>query len=173
MARENMSGRIVTVVITLVVAGVLGVVGTALIGGALIGVLGGVTKTEFDQRIAAGVPSGAVVAFDLSTGCPNGWSPIRDLNGRVIVGAHKDRAAEFGYRAIGGAKEHALTVEQMPEHVHRFFGNVGGEHDIQFVSAGKGTTRLKPERTWTKSAGKGEPFTNMPPYMALFFCKQD
>ena len=45
MAKEKMADRLITVVLTLVVAGVLGVVGTALIGGALIGALGGVQET--------------------------------------------------------------------------------------------------------------------------------
>ncbi|MEE8285456.1 MAG: hypothetical protein V3R72_02045, partial [Gammaproteobacteria bacterium] len=122
----------------------------------------------------------AVLAFDLPIsikrpkGCPKGWSSVRDLDGRVIVGSVTSRDDEFGYRAVSGAKEHALTVEQMPEHDHRFFGSVvGGEHDIQFMSVGKGNHKLIPKWTSTKSAGKGEPFTNMPPYMALFFCKKD
>ncbi len=54
MAQEKMTERIITVVLTLVVAGVLGVVGTALSGGALIGALGGVQETDpaLAERVA-------------------------------------------------------------------------------------------------------------------------
>lgn len=141
---------------------------------ALKGRLATLESENESLRAAAQIPSGAVMAFDLANGCPDEWSLISDFEGRVIVGAHKDRAAEFGYRAIGGEEKHRLTVEQMPKHQHAFIGGVGGgEHDIQFKSAGKGIAKLKPGQTVTISAGKGEPFTNMPPYMALFFCKKD
>ena len=70
------------------------------------------------------VPQGAVIAFDLPIsadtpeGCPVGWSPLTDLVGTMIVGADTARSNEFGYRAIGGEKEHALTEDELAAHTH-------------------------------------------------------
>ena len=177
MAQEKMTDRIVTVVITLVVAGVLGVVGSALAGGALIGVLGGVTKTEFDNRIKGletepgkprRIPSGAVIAFDLADGCPSGWSPIPDLDRRVIVGAVTTRNAEFGYRAIGGEKEHTLTIEEMPRHTHAYIETILPEEG---TGQGGLLGNIVREERNSKPAGKSQPHNNMPPFIALYFCK--
>ena len=143
MAQEKMTERLVTVVLTLVVAGVLGVLGTALARGALIGALGGVQETEptFDQRVrslsdrvqalrakiegATTVPTGAVMVFDLSSGCPDGWTEFADAAGRTIVGqgsgmVDENRQPLTGrkYREHGGEERHTLTEEEMPKHGH-------------------------------------------------------
>ena len=119
-----MSDRIITIVITvvtIVITGILGVIGSSLAGGALITALGGATKKDLEDLEAKlpsaapgtvpGLEAGAVVAFDLANGCPEGWLPMSDLDGRVIVSAGANRAAKYGYRDIGGEEEH--TLEQI------------------------------------------------------------
>lgn len=188
MAQEKMTERIVTVVITLVVAGVIGVIGSALGGGALIGALGGVqeTKPALAERVKAlearpavtGIPVGAVMAFDLSTGCPDAWSPVSDLAGRVIVGAHTDRTAEFGYRAIGGEERHKLTDKEMPRHAHgkgrEYFYTHSTESPDRFVlkSDAGNENSIGFNKDFLYNKGSGEPHNNMPPYIALYFCKK-
>ena len=200
MAQEKMTERIITVVLTLVVAGVLGVVGTALGGGALIGALGGVQETEptFDQQVgtlsdrvqalqakiegATSVPTGAVMAFDLATRCPDGWGAFKDAGGRTVIGAgagmipgteERDESIQTKkYRQHGGEEEVTLTEPQMPKH----------KHTIQFkgsdtaINAPAGTQRGATRTTGpteTRFAGKSQPHNNMPPYIALYFCKKD
>jgi len=137
------------------------------------------------------MPKGAVVAFDLANGCPDDtWSPISDFEGRVIVGAHKDRAAEFGYRAIGGEERVTLSERNIPPHQHVLpihdgggppgFGwtqaqNSDGRNvlSVQLGSLGEG--RHNPLTLSAPQQRSQEPtaFTNMPPYIALYFCKKN
>ena len=135
-------------------------------------------------------PFGAVVAFDLPTGCPGGWSQMQDLDGRVIVGAQAVRTAAFGYRAIGGEEKVTLTVAQMPKHQHMnsrryamLFAN--GDETIDLSSlpvrkidkqARKYTDMRQSDKNEyynTKFMGDGKQHNNMPPYLALYFCKKD
>ena len=201
MAQEKMTERLITVVLTLVVAGVLGVVGTALGGGALIGALGGVQETEptFDQQVgtlsdrvqalqakiegATRVPTGAVMAFDLATGCPeDGWTEFADAAGRTIIGQGSGMDDKNGkpltgrkYRGHGGEEKVTLTVKEMPAHVHElnqrdFLVPRGGAY-------GAGTPKM-PDNTGAPvtlrigETGKNAPHNNMPPYIALYFCKK-
>jgi hypothetical protein len=78
---------------------VVGLVVTAVIGlvalfwnwgsqGGLVHVLGGVTQKEFEEiGKRPSLPPGAVVAFDLRDGCPEGWVVVKSAIERVIVGA--------------------------------------------------------------------------------------
>ena len=61
--RRRLGDRFITVVITLVVAGVLGVVGTALTGGALIKALGGVQETDLEERLNGTVTEETVASM--------------------------------------------------------------------------------------------------------------
>ena len=142
-------------------------------------------------------PSGAVVAFDLPNSCPGGWSQMQDLDGRVIVGAQAVRTAAFGYRAIGGEEEHTLTVDEMPSHMHDV-GSLTIEGNSNYIHrAGEGITVLaglpykfglfsSPETGVANFGSHTHPIVgevaptggvsahnNMPPYIALYFCKKD
>ncbi len=45
-------------------------------------------EKELDAKIAAlTIPTGAIMAFDLRTGCPAGWKDYIEAMGRVIIGA--------------------------------------------------------------------------------------
>lgn len=122
--------------------------------------------------VVGGVPSGGIVAFDDRDDCPRGWDTFDDVVGRVIVGAGqatglKERKA--GDR--GGLEVVPLTTNQLPSHRHKItepYHFTGGPVDIA-----KGTSYgLKTEPKWTEPEGNGEPHENMPPYIALLYCKK-
>lgn len=154
------------------------------------------------------IPGGAVMAFDLSGGCPAGWSPFRAGQGRAIVGASFGAGAEPGlgrnedgrdlieykYRDHGGVEDVVLAPSQMPTHAHittppilkraayvwwypwgisdkvpKDFGHPANEENFSTMY------RLDPLSGYPLSspAGGDQPHRNMPPYLALYFCKKD
>ncbi|MDJ0637284.1 MAG: hypothetical protein QNJ20_00505 [Paracoccaceae bacterium] len=141
------------------------------------------------------VPTGAIMAFDLSDGCPDGWAPFAESQGRTIVGAsfgmddnlfRDDVLTQRKYRDHGGAEAVELKEAQMPSHRHGLpvvsgdvssymdagLGNnvvyfdysarddVSWRIDMQRASEGVGPT------------GSSQPHENMPPFLALYFCKK-
>lgn len=133
---------------------------------------------------------GAVVAFDRPEGCPDGWSEYTDAYGRVVVGAipngrvppaqmsHQVEDFRDYFLGIKRSEERvALTVEQMPPHTHGLdmfnapnhdgTGGAhpqGGDYQREFLFVNSGSTR---------QTGQGLSHNNMPPYIALKFCKKD
>jgi len=142
-------------------------------------------------EMVGGVPSTAIVAFDNTSltqdKCPAGWSRFLEARGRVIVGAgdpskapgkmpFDERGPEGGkplvgyvLRQHGGMPITQLTITELPPHSHEYESEVGvdgnrsGRQDATFQRANKQTSIV----------GGGQPFTNMPPYVALFYCKKD
>lgn len=154
------------------------------------------------------VPAGAVVAFDLSDGCPAGWrADFSKGNGKFILGVGKGTLA---YRGIhhkpdiadnvvalsevvwndqGGAETHTLTPSQMPQHnhslstshqagsaIHDGLGGSNAEYGIDRdfsapVGQADGSWGIMPKML--SQAGKSHPHNNMPPYVALYFCKKE
>lgn len=132
---------------------------------------------------AAAVPPGAVAAFDRTGGCPEGWSPFLAGESRMILGASSGQPSEFGkdaagralalrqFRDRGGFEAVALSTAQMPSHrhvvQHRKTGAVGSTHGLA-AAANWGA-----QNTTSSAAGRGQPHENMPPFIALYFCKKD
>ncbi len=134
------------------------------------------------------VPAGAVLAFDSRTGCPSGWSLFSEASGRMIVGVGKKVGVQGSYELLygstgprydtGGAETHTLTVEEMPEHVHpnasletiQVAGHFQGHPAITVPGRDSNTAY---EINLVGSAGGGQPHNNMPPYIALYFCKKE
>ena len=136
------------------------------------------------------LPSSAVVAFDLQGGCPTGWSEFTDAAGKVIIGVgegslkkKKDLNGQViwqdlvlkdhKYRAEGGEEKHKLNTFETPNHVH--YIKIKSEK-IRIAEEGDERNVIVPDETaqdTTESAGVGKPHNNMPPYIALFFCKKD
>lgn len=126
---------------------------------------------------AVALPAGLVAAFDLPNGCPLGWSHFDASAGRVIIGVDGERyrlsyeAGEPKY-VTGGAETHTLTIEEMPAHSHRESGgrfsnrSGSGRGDVQDPGSSGRNIR-------TDSVGGGKPHNNMPPYIALYYCKKD
>jgi hypothetical protein len=127
-----------------------------------------------------GVPKGAVAAFDLSDGCPEeyGWKPFEAAAGRFILGAGEGKnLKERAIREIGGFEETQLTVTELPSHVHDFIGTAvtkggnGGTGRVLAVGDGVSHGTFTPEGT-ISAKGEGKAFSNVPPYIALIYCKK-
>ncbi len=137
------------------------------------------------------VPSGAVMAFDLPHGCPKGWeADISAAEGRMIIGVngssyklpYVDGRPEY---SIGGSESHKLTIEEMPSHTHELAKDksgsdfyvlrfVGGNNDSKengAVTTGGGLPFYG--TTSIPEAGSDRPHNNMPPYIALRYCKKE
>lgn len=145
--------------------------------------------TEVNQEIReiqAVYPRGAVVVFDRDDLdvdlCPKGWISFK-VPGHVIVGAGAD--SPYRFRDQGGEAKHTLTVGEMPSHEHHVRDFEWG-HTVN-----KDDSQVKPRidvddghpwedrpgnplfgRLVTDAKGKGEAHNNMPPYIALYFCKK-
>lgn len=135
------------------------------------------------------VPAGAVVAFDHADGCPPSWTEFTAGAGRFIIGVG------YGYRLVyergeaqyqtGGEETHALTIEEMPPHQHvtsllgatrhgrLTLGNAG-----ERIAGIAGSNYSSMEGTYTSFEGGADdgsvkPHNNMPPYIALYFCRKE
>lgn len=87
--------------------------------------------------------------------------------GRFLLGANDTYAAG----SMGGEAAHTLTVEEMPEHTHRF-GYV-----TEAVAAGDRYARIDSGRTnasasFNESTGGGKAHNNMPPYLSVYMWKR-
>ena len=116
------------------------------------------------------LPGDAVVAFEGK--CPEGWSPYSKAEGRFILGVGKGPLKKAVFREEpGGEEEVTLTVDGMPEHRHGLY--FAGA----YLKAGNTEQAIhgNPEslNVTTEPAGRGQPHNNMPPYIALYFCKKD
>lgn len=154
-------------------------------------------KKEIQKVRAARIPSGAVVAFDGQ--CPEelGWKPYEPGIGRFIIGAGtpshpkhekwKRRLPSGGFEEVqlssyrlsagGGEEEVTLTEEEMPSHAHQS----GLLSSGKYLNPNKGSNALRMQYKdngsgnaffQTDAKGKGKSHNNMPPFIALYFCKK-
>ena len=73
------------------------------------------------------LPVGAVVAFDLPRGCPDGWERFEAGEGRFLIGVGKlgGRRYDLPYVAgkpdyqKGGSPTQTLSIEVLPSHSHK------------------------------------------------------
>ncbi len=111
----------------------------------------------------------SVLIFDRPQGCPNGWTDMSGKwQGRMLVVGVADTNHKYGFGRKDGSETHTLTVEEMPSHNHG--GLWGGDakkagmlNEWQYHTSG---------RTQIQAEGGGKPHNNMPPYVAVFFCKK-
>ncbi|MCP4406564.1 MAG: hypothetical protein GY807_02155 [Gammaproteobacteria bacterium] len=146
------------------------------------------------------VARGIIAAFDRSEedACPRGWTRFSPAGGRVIVGAGVNKNVDANgveltdypslnddpIKAVGGLETVTLTSEQMPSHNHN------SRNDDRLVIVNKFDTNSGPltgdpsqrkpnlsDSSGLSSAGGADGVTqeheNMPPYVALYFCKKD
>jgi hypothetical protein len=90
--------------------------------------------------------------------------------GRVLVG-HDSGDSDFAtVNAVGGEKEHVLTIAEMPEHGHRAaqMESLAGGSSIgasgQSATVQYGTTYTAAP---TEPQGENEPHNNLPPYIVV------
>lgn len=134
------------------------------------------------------IGAGAVVAYD-TDGCPAGWVPFEEATARFVIGAGNkfdetfrtgadgSDLSTYSYRQKGGAETHTLTHHEMPEHAHSMLWGRAGEPAQSNERHGVGNDvksglRVRDIQS-TLSTGRSEPHNNMPPYIALYFCKKD
>ncbi len=111
--------------------------------------------------------------FALET-CPEGWEVYEQARGRMVAG--RKQGQSLG--AFGGRETVTLTTQEMPPHKHE--EQVASGVGNPFVLWGTGPTRnAMVGYTWaahptlyTNSAGNGQPFSILPPYIALLYCKK-
>jgi hypothetical protein len=124
--------------------------------------------------------------------CPPGWQLFKPASGRFVIGAGNHSNADMNgkpldsyptfqddkTKAVGGEETHKLTLDEMPKHTHPAPSNIFGTDIL-----GKEGTFIPKKRVAndnlavrmgknTETAGSGEPHNNMPPYIALYFCKK-
>ncbi len=146
-----------------------------------------IDNEEIQRQIASAAkfPRDAVVAFGpRGEGvpiCPEGWSVFDRAEGRFIIGA-QEKIYDVGM--TGGSAQVKLTEAQMPRHEHEV--TWVGHHTISLNNSttnvpGDNRYRLPFSRDGragnnmiAKSKDEAaQPHPNMPPYIALYFCKKD
>lgn len=155
------------------------------------------------RESVAPVPDGAVVAFDLPDGCPEGWQYFADGQSRLIIGAVFDSSQigndtegqqlnEYEFRVIGGKEQHMLRIAEMPGHIHsvtdqghrhRVSGGFsardsdnspgGGELTNGGLARGAHYSAMVPSGVEIEPEGGNASHPNMPPYIPLFYCKKE
>jgi len=130
---------------------------------------------------SSGIPQHAVMAFNLAA-CPDGWSPLANAAGRVVVGAGTYPAnadfpdasnpqTSYSLGQLGGEMNHVLTYGELAAHTHTYsrapLDGRGGQQGSD------GRLYMNPAQTETAAAGSNEAHENRPPYLALLYCEKD
>ncbi|MFQ3245375.1 MAG: hypothetical protein ACI9SP_002023 [Arenicella sp.] len=150
-----------------------------------------INSLESNETEIHSIPKGAVVAFDRtpSKPCPEGWTVWREAMSRVIIGAGNPESAieqKFNrdkngiplsaraYREHGGEELVTLKISEMPSHKHDALRVPWGSLNWEGGKPAKFWDRNggKYQNYKTGAAGENEPHNNMPPYVALYYCKK-
>jgi len=126
------------------------------------------TRLETNHQFVRGM----IIAWSGSIySIPYGWRLCAHLADRFILGA----GGSYGVGATGGAKEHTLTVDEMPSHYHGANFEAGRGDGLK-ASGGTAVDRHGDRQfqnqnahEWTKPVGGSRPHNNMPPYYALAY----
>lgn len=125
-------------------------------------------------------PPNSVMAF--ASACPKGWVPFENAIGRTIIGAGGGAGLERrNLLDVGGAERVTLTIDEMPRHSHSLQMDEmlwGGKGSAPYADnrIANGTD-LDKEATFAPSgqvleAGGGQSHDNMPPWIALNYCRK-
>lgn len=137
----------------------------------------------------AEIPSGAVIAFDLKGGCPKEWDDIAKIDeyrfaGRtlVVAGSRVDRKGDMttlrrDRNDEGGSEAVKLTVSDLPSHGHGLkveqnFVVTADASGARLTYVGSPTEDIVPDPASRRNDNQGTAHKNMPPYIALHFCKK-
>jgi hypothetical protein len=121
---------------------------------------------------ASGMPSGAVIAFNLAT-CPSGWQPLQAAQGRYLVGVNP--GGTLG--AIEGTALHDQELRLVPQHSHPNLRSLW-EHQCDPVtgvcSQNQGGDVNAGSMTWIANesgfVGDYAPGKLAAPYLQLLYC---
>ncbi len=109
---------------------------------------------------------------------------LPDLRGRAPIGMGQGPGlSDYDLGQVGGTESTTLTTLQMPSHSHRVqasnsLGTFGGPQD-RYLGASttegnkiyfQGTPNKQMAADMLTSAGLGQPFSNLNPYLALNWC---
>lgn len=135
-----------------------------------------VGQSEVNNAIRSELPpQGSILIVDNPLACPEGWHDVASREPKIFagrsiiaVGSDGERDTRI-YRDKGGEEQVTLTVAQMPSHNHSMGVTIRGD------GTGAGYPYTRPaggpgDKTY--HAGGSEPHNNMPPYIALYFCKK-
>jgi len=101
----------------------------------------------------------------------NGKYCVPDYKGRVLIGAGRHVDVNGDSRDFnltdkdGGEYEHALTIEEMPSHTHRYGRRWGGGS----IANGSSDAMRDLAETDTGGAGGDQPHNNIQPYAVVNF----
>ena len=140
-------------------------------------------------------PDDAILIVDDADGCPTGWTDMASSDpakfaGRMPLAAirSEDPNNPYLYRVAAGDPSHTLKTEELPGHRHRVVWSGGGNdhtitlnrargdapNDSQYQLMTNGAESGQAGRhIMTTEVGSGSPHNNMPPYIALYFCKKE
>lgn len=152
-------------------------------GDALVCANGAIFAKSCDPVTAVDLPSDAVVAFAKEDGCPVGWSEYQLAAGRFIVGVgrhseHNRYGNPVATKKVGekgGEDQVKLKIDHMPSHSHQVpsRGNPPEPEKIFALKAAARGHHIGRHSRPTDTTGGNQPHDNMPPYVALLYCKRD
>jgi hypothetical protein len=141
------------------------------------GELARLSRTVDDMKVQLSglspIPRGTVGAFELAE-CPSGWDNFAAGAGRTIIGVGQGNGLTSRILLEQGGEEmHTLTEAEMPSHTHAYDDqtqslNNGGWGD----GGGDDGPAWRGQGIPTSATGGNQPHNNMPPYLALLFCKK-
>lgn len=169
---KNVASKVSIAVLTAAILGLFALGWNAISSGGLVRAMGGVT--ELDLETAGLIPSGVVLSFDRPQGCPEGWENMGDeWRGRFLVVGVSETDDQYGFGRTGGSATHILTVDEMPSHDHQQIWGQDVSQDRPHASGNNlRALRASGMVQKTNATGGGSPHNNLPPYVALFFCKK-
>lgn len=156
-----------------------GIAGTVTAGIILWGVTS-IFPGVWSRLVTPPIPPDAIMAFTAQK-CPVGWEKFQDAEGRFILGWSEDNSlpsqetrALRPFRDLGGEPTVILTQEQMPTHSHGTITvlRTARAEDESYQVVGSGKEKLMLNGQGTEPRGSYMPHNNMPPYIALTFCKK-
>ncbi len=151
-------------------------------------------RTDLDRARAQLPPTGSILLVDDRRGCPAGWTDVAlsepgVFAGRVPVAAGFSEGLSFrNFRQVGGSETVALSEPELPAHAHvlplgfnaprtaaggpsRPGGAVGGSFSVG-GSDTEVAVRALTGRERTERSGAGAAHENMPPFVALYWCRK-
>ncbi|MGO2188829.1 MAG: tail fiber protein [Microbacterium gubbeenense] len=136
------------------------------------------------QAVSRSTYSGIFSATGTFYGEGNGSSTFNlpNFQSRMAVGQNASDPEFQWHGKTGGAKEVVLGVGQLPAHQHRIIGGDDGNTRLRSGRAGMdtfpeagawapwfGTGHNSEDNVWAAPEGKGEPHSNMSPYLVCSF----
>jgi len=135
------------------------------------------------------IPAGTVIALadtrysdqskgnPLQEGCPVGWIRFKEAEGRFLIGADSrsnNGSGKYWVRRQDGEEKVKLKPNEIPSHSHQLPTDGAQEKNDQqsLTNSGQSDEGIGPKSLLSGSFGGQEAHNNMPPYVALYFCKK-